>query len=737
MKEVESAIQVDIEPASKKGKYLSERSLENRKSIPTAFADGKIQLSDRVAGSRRKETYQAALEIHSGGTLGKSAEIGLLDAVNARCSTATLVEVLSTSNKFTKSVLPQFYKASLKTFEGSEENMLRSVAVYYGGGIMGKRKYRKVYRAVSYQKADKSKKKNGKRIAVGNCPIPLLVPYNKLMPFIKNINIGTIYSVSDTLCNGIAEVDKVQGCYRSLKELLIALAEFYLSNAIDLVWFDEANKFYVSLGGDGAPFGKYDTACAWLVSFLNLGKGILSSNENYLLFGANCGENSIAVIRFIKQLMVEIAHVEKQIFPINVNGTVVKVKFCIAELPNDMKMLAFLAGELSNSAKYFSTFANVCTDNYKDISGTFGEGASDIWKPWKYSERLTVAKTVDVMKKKVEKQNCKPATKRSKITAFIGQKHSRQEFVPLVGKLIDQAHVDPLHLKNNACALAHRYLLNEILAISNLSNSILFSQVPASSPFGKYIMTMKHKCNLSRLANQIVRWFNETKTAGKEFEYRFTGKDSRLFLQNFMLLISSVESDAKKGTREELILHILAYICLCLRDCVSIFTRVVISEDDITKVKQHCSSYYKAHCLFLHVNPTVWTLGNVVPHHMREMKTRYGMGLGLNSMEGREAKHVFIGKYSQNTIYQYRWQQIFRHEYVTLIWLRTRGLNISKPTNSNATYIPKKVFNDQTVCYCGLSKLASVNKCRFCNHSFREKIKNSVLQGKSLIGGLN
>jgi hypothetical protein len=240
--------------------------------------------------------------------------------------------------------------------------------------------------------------------------------------------------------------------------------------------------------------------------------------------------------------MVEIAHIEKQVFSVNVNGTVESVKFCIAELPNDMKMLAFLAGELSNSAKYFSTFANVSTDNYKDVSGSFGHGGSNTWKPWKYSERVSVAKAVVNMKKKVEMQNIKPATKRTKITAFIAQKQSRQEFVPLVGKLVDLAHVDPLHLKNNACALAQRYLLNEIIGMSNLSSSILFSQVPASSPFCKYIMTMKSKCKLSRLANQVIRWFNETKSAGREFDYRFTGKDSRLFLQNFMLLISSVQS---------------------------------------------------------------------------------------------------------------------------------------------------------------------------------------------------
>ena len=79
--------------------------------------------------------------------------------------------------------------------------------------------------------------------------------------------------------------------------------------------------------------------------------------------------------------MVEIADIEKQVFSINVfNGTVVKVKFCIAELPNDMKMLAFLAGELSNRANYFSSFANVSLDNCKNANGSFGEGGSNTWK---------------------------------------------------------------------------------------------------------------------------------------------------------------------------------------------------------------------------------------------------------------------------------------------------------------------------------------------------------------------
>ena len=122
--------------------------------------------------------------------------------------------------------------------------------------------------------------------------------------------------------------------------------------------------------------------------------------------------------------------------------------------------------------------------------------------------------------------------------------------------------------------------------------------------------------------------------------------------------------------------------------------------------------------------------------HLAEMKTKYGMGLGLNSMEDREAKHAFIRKYSNNTVYQHRWQQIFMHEFVTLIWLRSRGLNIPDTVNTKVTYIPNKVLTDNTVCYCGLAKLCSANKCYFCSHSLRQTIETSVLQGKAVISGL-
>lgn len=96
--------------------------------------------------------------------------------------------------------------------------------------------------------------------------------------------------------------------------------------------------------------------------FLNIGRGVLSSNENYLLFGANCKEDCIPFARFLKKVVSDISDLEKSTFSLDCNGTSIDVKFKISELPNDMKMLAFLAGELSNVAMYFSTFADVSSD---------------------------------------------------------------------------------------------------------------------------------------------------------------------------------------------------------------------------------------------------------------------------------------------------------------------------------------------------------------------------------------
>ena len=148
-----------------------------------------------------------------------------------------------------------------------------------------------------------------------------------------------------------------------------------------------------------------------------------------------------------------------------------------------------------------------------------------------------MAKAVENYKETVNHKNVLERNKRSNVTAFIAKQESRQEFVPLV-EMIDQAHVEPLlHLKNNPCALAHHYLLKLAVSSSNLSSISSFKQVPSNTPFFKHVETLRGKCKLTRLAKQIIGWYDDYGNRGKDFDYCFTGKDSRLFLYNFMFLV--------------------------------------------------------------------------------------------------------------------------------------------------------------------------------------------------------
>ena len=104
-----------------------------------------------------------------------------------------MVKVFSTNCKLTKRIIPEVYRRAENDYDKSNENMIRSIAVYYSGGIMGKKKYRSTYRDISYQRNTNNTK--SVRIKVNNCPVPRLLPYNRLMNCIKSIDIGKLYSI--------------------------------------------------------------------------------------------------------------------------------------------------------------------------------------------------------------------------------------------------------------------------------------------------------------------------------------------------------------------------------------------------------------------------------------------------------------------------------------------------------------------------------------------------------------
>ena len=113
----------------------------------------------------------------------------------------------------------------------------------------------------------------------------------------------------------------------------------------------------------------------------------------------------------------------------------------------------------------------------------------------------------------------------------------------------------------------------------------------------------------------------------------------------YMLLLDSVsrESDPPET---KLKIATLAYCGLQLRDAVSLFSRVEITESMVAKLKIACQNFFNANSLLPRVSPTVWTIGYAIPYHVQILYEKYGLGLGLNSMQGREAKHVKPGQYA-------------------------------------------------------------------------------------------
>ena len=80
----------------------------------------------------------------------------------------------------------------------------------------------------------------------------------------------------------------------------------------------------------------------------------------------------------------------------------------------------------------------------------FGTSKTNFWKPFPYEKRVSDAEKAVRKYEELEKLNLAQSTKRSKLTSFISNElKSRQLKFPLIGKFIDMAKAEPLHLKNN------------------------------------------------------------------------------------------------------------------------------------------------------------------------------------------------------------------------------------------------------------------------------------------------
>lgn len=187
-------------------------------------------------------------------------------------------------------------------------------------------------------------------------------------------------------------------------------------------------------------------------------------------------------------------------------------------------------------------------------------------------------------------------------------------------------------------------------------------------------------------------------------------------------------------------LHTLAFTGVQIRDAAAIYSRMEVSKQQVEDLKNLYQNYFTANHLLLEgVNPTVWTLGYAIPYHTNQLLEKLGFVLGLNSMQGREAKHVKLAKYVENTCNvkkSMRWWIVFRHEFVCLLWLREMDpYSVSywqEKKKGCDSYIPNRVKdNDNKFCYCGFPKLnANDEGCTVCTGNVMQLVKQSVATGK-------
>ncbi|XP_022779299.1 uncharacterized protein LOC111320851 isoform X1 [Stylophora pistillata] len=209
---------------------------------------------------------------------------------------------------------------------------------------------------------------------------------------------------------------------------------------------------------------------------------------------------------------------------------------------------------------------------------------------------------------------------------------------------------------------------------AKLKTATAVLDLPNTSPVVAFLNCVRGTAKCGRLYNSFNRWFSEKRKKGVSFSYRFTGLESKRFSWNFTYLIQELLKINNLSSGPMVKLHTLAFTLVKIGDAAAIYSRVDVNKQQVEHLKILGQHYFTANRLLLSgVNPTVWTLRYAILYHTDQLLEKLGFGLGLNSMQGREAKHIKLAKYVENTCNvkkSIRWWIVFCDEFVCLLWLR-------------------------------------------------------------------
>ena len=146
----------------------------------------------------------------------------------------------------------------------------------------------------------------------------------------------------------------------------------------------------------------------------------------------------------------------------------------------------------------------------------------------------------------------------------------------------------------------------------------------------------------------------------------------------------------------------VAFAALQLRDVASKFSRVETNAAICQELKVHCQLFFNTYSLLMKsVDPTVWTV---------RLSREFGFGLGINTMKGREAKHVTLSSFACHATLSTRWTLVMCHE-------------------CKDKYVTKEAHLPE-FCYCGFKLDENEAKCFYCSSSLYEAVSRSAQKGE-------
>ena len=98
-------------------------------------------------------------------------------------------------------------------------------------------------------------------------------------------------------------------------------------------------------------------------------------------------------------------------------------------------------------------------------------------------------------------------------------------------------------------------------------------------------------------------------------------------------------------------------------------------------------------------------------------------------MQGREAKHISIRNFAKHSTLANRWDMVFRHEFVSCVWLQEHDPMSIHYKHVCVKYVPERI-NQQEFCFSGFMKDPQAEKCKFCSHPLFTQVQTSVENGE-------